>query len=99
MTNREKLTKTNIYDLLCSIQNVLSGKTFDRTQAMFNLAEECADVTIMMWQILSHYLGNEAEKRLDYFINQKLTRQIGRIESDKGISDNAYLSKRWLETR
>jgi NTP pyrophosphatase (non-canonical NTP hydrolase) len=76
-----------------------SGKTFDRTQAMFNLAEECADVTIMIQQILSHYFENEAEKRLDYFINQKLTRQIGRIESDKGISDNAYLSKRWLETR
>ena len=76
-----------------------SGKTFDKTSAKLNLAEECADVTIMIWQILSHYFGNEAEKRLDYFINQKLTRQMGRIESDKGISDNAYLSKRWLETR
>lgn len=59
-----------------------SGKTFDRTQAMFNLAEECADVTIMIQQILSHYFGNEAEKRLDYFINEKLTRQLGRIESE-----------------
>ncbi len=25
MTNREKLIQTNIYDLLCSIQNSLSG--------------------------------------------------------------------------
>lgn len=59
-----------------------SGKTFDKTSAKLNLAEECADVTIMIQQILSHYFGNEAEKRLDYFIEQKLTRQLGRIESE-----------------
>lgn len=59
-----------------------SGKTFDRTQAMFNLAEECADVTIMIQQILSHYFGDEAEKRLQYYIKEKLERQIKRIESE-----------------
>lgn len=59
-----------------------SGKTFDKTSAKLNLAEECADVTIMMWQILSHYFGNEAEKRLQYYIKEKLERQIKRIESE-----------------
>jgi NTP pyrophosphatase (non-canonical NTP hydrolase) len=59
-----------------------SGKTFDRTQAMFNLAEECADVTIMIQQILQHYFRNEAEQRLQYYIKEKLERQIKRIESE-----------------
>ena len=59
------------------------GKTFDKTSAKLNLAEECADVTIMMWQILSYYFGCEAKKRLDYFISQKLTRQMDRIKSNQ----------------
>lgn len=58
------------------------GKTFDRTQAMFNLAEECADVTIMIQQIMQHYFRNEAEQRLQYYIKEKLERQIKSIESE-----------------
>lgn len=59
-----------------------SGKVFDKTEAMLNLVEEMADVTIMIEQILHAYWKNAGDAKLDYFIDQKLTRQLGRIESE-----------------
>lgn len=59
-----------------------SGKVFDKTEAMLNLVEEMADVTIMIEQILHAYWKNAGDAKLDYYIEQKLTRQLGRIESE-----------------
>ena len=59
-----------------------SGKVFDKTEAMLNLVEEMADVTIMIEQILYAYWKNAGDAKLDYYIKQKLTRQLGRIESE-----------------
>lgn len=59
-----------------------SGKVFDKTQAMLDMVEEMADVTIMIEQILHAYWKNAGDAKLDYYIKQKLTRQIGRIENE-----------------
>lgn len=59
-----------------------SGKVFDKTEAMLNLVEEMADVIIMVTQILHAYWKNAGDAKLDYYIEQKLTRQLGRIESE-----------------
>lgn len=59
-----------------------SGKVFDKTQAMLDMVEEMADVTIMIEQILHAYWNNAGDAKLDYYIEQKLTRQIGRIENE-----------------
>ncbi len=59
-----------------------SGKVFDKTSTKLNLAEECADVMIMIQQIMQHYFRNEVDQRLQYYINEKLERQIKRIESE-----------------
>ena len=58
-----------------------SGKVFETTSAKLALAEEMADVHIMIEQVLKHY-WQDGDSRLDYYINEKLTRQLGRIANE-----------------
>ena len=58
-----------------------SGKVFETTSAKLALVEEMADVHIMIEQVLRHY-WQDGDGKLDYFIDEKLTRQLGRIESE-----------------
>ena len=46
-----------------------------------NLVEEMADVHIMIEQVLRHY-WQDGDGKLDYYINEKLTRQLGRIADE-----------------
>ena len=58
-----------------------NGKVFETTSAKLALVEEMADVHIMIEQVLKHYFI-DGDGRLDYFINEKLTRQLGRIANE-----------------
>ena len=51
-----------------------SGKSFEKVKAAFDMVEEMADVLIMIEQVLKHYFI-DGDGRLDYFIDEKLTRQ------------------------
>lgn len=58
-----------------------NGKVYETTSAKLALVEEMADVHIMIEQVLRHY-WQDGDGKLDYYINEKLTRQLGRIESE-----------------
>lgn len=58
------------------------GKTFEKVKAAFDMVEEMADVHIMIEQVLKHYFI-DGDGRIDYFIDEKLTRQLGRIEREE----------------
>lgn len=58
-----------------------NGKSFEKLKASFDMVEEMADVYIMIEQVLKYYF-KDGDSRLDYFIDEKLTRQLGRIESE-----------------
>lgn len=60
-----------------------SGSVFNTTQAKLHLVEEMADVTIMIEQVVKAYWHLEGDSKLMYFINQKLDRQIARIEKEE----------------
>lgn len=59
-----------------------NGKAYETTSSKLALVEEMADVHIMIEQVLRHY-WQDGDGKLDYYINEKLTRQLGRIESEK----------------
>lgn len=60
------------------------GKAFEKIQAAVDLVEEMADVQIMIEQVLKYYF-KDGDSRVNYFIDEKLTRQLGRIESEGKI--------------
>lgn len=57
------------------------GKAFEKIQAAVDMVEEIADVQIMIEQVLKYYF-KDGDSRVNYFIDEKLTRQLGRIESE-----------------
>lgn len=57
------------------------GKPFEKIQAAVDMVEEMADVHIMIEQVLKHYF-KDGDSRVNYFIDEKLTQQLGRIESE-----------------
>lgn len=58
-----------------------NGKPFEKIQAAVDMVEEIADVQIMIEQVLKHYF-KDGDSRVNYFIDEKLIRQLGRIESE-----------------